>query len=1305
MNKPRTLKRLLAAGLALFIAWQAQGRLADPLSNDGWILYGIAIVLFVAALGRVHMEVLRARGGQFTEGRTFALRMTGRVSSQAESPGHRQVVLLCLAVLIGLGSFMLFANSSSQPAAWWFHIAALVAFLAAVMSGSPRAKDDRRVAAGNGPAGGSSLRLVRYLPLAAVVALAAFARLWQIDQFPVGTWYDEAFNGNGAVQMLQNSGFRPVFMEGDTLPAHFAYLLALSFRLFGVSTISMRFVTAAFGIATAAVGYLLFRRWFGERIGFATGVLFAVMRYDLTFSRIALHGVTTPFFELAALYWLDRVLERRRVVDVGWLAVTLGIGLAFYTPFRLFPIALAVFLAAHVTGSLRRPSSHQVPPQGNVIRGLSAWRLGAAHSGPGGSTELLRAWAPYVVVFVIGLFVATTPISEFVLQNGEAFFARTNTVSIFEQRDEPDLGKALWSNFSKHMLMFNVLGDRNGRHNLPNEPMLDPVMGALAVLGFALALWRWRDPANGLMLLVFFTMNLGGILSVDFEAPQSLRSIGVIPALVYFAVLPLAAIGIELTHVLRPASSLAHDAAASGYDPAVQTRRGLAAGGQSLFNLGLIAVLAAAAYGNFDTFFNRQKNSPEVWSAHSVAETLVAQQMNRLAPDYDLVVTALFANHPTLRFIAPNVTNYQQWTVNDRLPLVREPGRSVAMLLDPLLASTVDASRRYYPTAAYREFTPPTGGSPAAYQLLLGDRELRSVAGIEASYFEGFGGTGALVKTEALTTLNIDWTKSVPVNGDFTAEFRGTLDILDYGSYELQMDGAPEAEILLDENPVGSAALVLAKGLHALRVRVAGGARRVALMWRPPATTGRWQLVPATALFRPPVTNSGLLGAYYPSSDWSGPPAFTQVDPEISLYFHNIALPRPYSIQWSGKIYAPVAGAYRFATESIDESQVALNSQIVVTNRGSTTAEGLAQLPQGWNDIVVRFADHTAHTHIYLSWTPPNGTRETVPSRYLSPPMGKYPSAAEIAALPKPLPLPNVPGGTPGAATSARPTPVPSGQFNLVWQLSIGEAGNGPLQFNEPRGVAAAANGGVFVADTANRRVQAVDASGHFRFAIEGGEERFVEPFDLVVAANDDLIVLDSDQGWLYRFDADGNSLGRIGGPPAQFYHPRGLSIDAQDNLYVADTGGSRIVKLALDGRRLQVYGSRGNGPGQFIEPTSGALDLSGYLYATDVPNHRILSFSSDGKFILEFPIPPAGAFNGPRIAFAPDQTLLVTEPERQTLGRYARDGTLLGEWGELGQKSGQFRLPTGITTSGTTVWIADTGNNRIQEWMVETAP
>ena len=96
--------------------------------------------------------------------------------------------------------------------------------------------------------------------------------------------------------------------------------------------------------------------------------------------------------------------------------------------------------------------------------------------------------------------------------------------------------------------MFNYRGDLNGQRNLPGAPMLDPLMGMLFVLGFALAVRRWREWPNRFMLLTFAAMLLAGILSADWEAPQALRVIGVIPPIVYFCALALLAVAMRLMH-------------------------------------------------------------------------------------------------------------------------------------------------------------------------------------------------------------------------------------------------------------------------------------------------------------------------------------------------------------------------------------------------------------------------------------------------------------------------------------------------------------------------------------------------------------------------------------------------------------------------------------------------------------------------------------------------------------------------------------------------------------------------------------
>ncbi len=435
-----------------------------------------------------------------------------------------------------------------------------------------------------------------------------------------------------------------MYVAATQMPAHFNYLVAASFFILGPSTAAIRLVTAAFGVAAVVFAYLLFRRWLGERWGFVAAALLAVMRYHLTVSRFGMQAVTTPAFEFACLYWLDRAVAHRDPRDAGWLGLTLGLGMGFYYALRLFPLVLAGFSVAWFISAAR-------------ARGRSA----AARPDHAGWRRVAAQLALGSVAFVV----TSAPVWQFALQHPDEFSERTSTVSIFQRRDEPDLLKALSSNVGKHLAMFNLRGDSNGRHNLPGEPMLDSLTATLFVFGIVLALRRRRDPPNTLMLLLFFTMNLGGILSLDFEAPQSLRSVGVIPALPYFAVLPLAAIGAEI-----------------GRAWPVESRRGQFVARLAGAGLGLLIV--AIAYANFATFFSVQRLATSSWQQYSTVQTIAAREMNRLAPTHDLIVAPELDGHPTVQFLAPTVAA-QRWTGRDpahwrRLaqrgdPVRRLPGR------------------------------------------------------------------------------------------------------------------------------------------------------------------------------------------------------------------------------------------------------------------------------------------------------------------------------------------------------------------------------------------------------------------------------------------------------------------------------------------------------------------------------------------------------------------------------------------------------------------------------------------------------
>ncbi|HKG55203.1 MAG TPA: PA14 domain-containing protein, partial [Anaerolineales bacterium] len=302
-----------------------------------------------------------------------------------------------------------------------------------------------------------------------------------------------------------------------------------------------------------------------------------------------------------------------------------------------------------------------------------------------------------------------------------------------------------------------------------------------------------------------------------------------------------------------------------------------------------------------------------------------------------------------------------------------------------------------YPHASFIERRTPAGEGVVLWEVILTPDDLRSVQGVTARYFQGNSVEGKPVKEETLPQISLDWAQVQGAAKPIIAELRTMLHVSEYGSYRFSLRGDETGERLwIDENPVMDAPLTLARGNHALRLQASDSPRQLELWWQPPSAP-EMQQIPAVNLFRPPVTNNGLLGAYYPSPDWSGEPAFTQIDPQIDYYFHIIPLPRPYTVAWTGKLYAPTPGTYQFALSSVDNSQLRLDGSLVVDNpNGHTKVEGNVTLTQGWHDIDVRFADKSGGTQIYLYWMPPGSSEQVlVPTENLLPPMGQYPASLD----------------------------------------------------------------------------------------------------------------------------------------------------------------------------------------------------------------------------------------------------------------------------------------------------------------------
>jgi len=176
--------------------------------------------------------------------------------------------------------------------------------------------------------------------------------------------------------------------------------------------------------------------------------------------------VTVPFFELLVVGLILRALRRQRLLDYVLTGLLIGLGLCFYYPLRFFPVVVVLFLAIlYIT--------HR-----DLIR--SSWRG--------------------LIILCLGAFIASIPVLYLATFQPDNFWSRMQDVSIFA-RKTPQAGlQAVAETTSEHLLMFNFRGDNNGRHNLPGTPMLDPITGALMVLGVGLCMWRIRKPGSFLLL-------------------------------------------------------------------------------------------------------------------------------------------------------------------------------------------------------------------------------------------------------------------------------------------------------------------------------------------------------------------------------------------------------------------------------------------------------------------------------------------------------------------------------------------------------------------------------------------------------------------------------------------------------------------------------------------------------------------------------------------------------------------------------------------------------------------------------------
>jgi len=160
---------------------------------------------------------------------------------------------------------------------------------------------------------------------------------------------------------------------------------------------------------------------------------------------------------------------------------------------------------------------------------------------------------------------------------------------------------------------------------------------------------------------------------------------------------------------------------------------------------------------------------------------------------------------------------------------------------------------------------------------------------------------------------------------------------------------------------------------------------------------------------------------------------------------------------------------------------------------------------------------------------------------------------------------------------------------------------------DSPEGVVAGRKGRIYVANTGDDTVVALEDGKIVATAGSAGGKEFERPHDVDVDANDRVIATDPGNNRLIVFDRDLKVLQEVGGDAYGFNEPKYITTAEDGMLVVADEYNNRIVLLDIDFNPVGMIGTgkRGDGPGEVYRP-EGAEVAGKYLWIADTHNHRI---------------------------------------------------------------------------------------------------
>lgn len=432
-----------------------------------------------------------------------------------------------------------------------------------------------------------------------IILVAVVFRLPGLGSIPPGLYFDEAMNGNNAIQTLEAGNFKIFYSENNGREGLFINLQALSLKIFGYEIRALRIVSAIFGILTVLGLYLLANRLFNWQIAAFSSYLMAIAFWHVNFSRIGFRAIMAPFLLVWGAYFLWRGLSSGRLRNFAASAVFWGLGFYTYIAFRAMPLALILVLLTYWQTIKKDFDNEKYEfTRNRLIKGLA--------------------------LFLVIIILVALPIGYYFWTHQSDFLGRTGQLSIFAS-DNPL--QALAQNTFQTLAMFNFIGDWNWRHNMSGQPILLWPVGVLFAIGFLrswLKLFK-RAKTHGhlssvqVLLLSWFFVGLIPTVISNEGLPHSLRALIVAPVVFIWA-------GEGLWWIMDKLGDWYH--ARDVHEFHIRYRWMRESSFAAVF--AVIVLLAALTVAEYNKYFNKWAHDPNTATVFNQNYVEIGNQLNML---------------------------------------------------------------------------------------------------------------------------------------------------------------------------------------------------------------------------------------------------------------------------------------------------------------------------------------------------------------------------------------------------------------------------------------------------------------------------------------------------------------------------------------------------------------------------------------------------------------------------------------------------------------------------------------------------